>query len=187
MRFDKNEIRIINKRIRSSLLPVDVAERSVKASEIFLSSDFYTDSSCLMLYKQLGNETDTSLIIKCAFEDGKKLVFPVTDITTGEITPFFAGCNTSFRKGNFSVSEPVGTEIADPLKIDIVLVPGIAFDKSGSRVGFGKGCYDGFLRKTNAVKIGFCYSFQICDSINCDDYDMPMDYLICEDGIIKCK
>ena len=64
-------------------------------------------------------------------------------------------------------------------------MPGIAFDKHGARVGFGKGCYDKFLAKTQAVKVGFCYDFQLCDEIETDKHDILMDYLVSEKGILK--
>ena len=86
----------------------------------------------------------------------------------------------------FSVLEPCGTETADIKKIDAVLVPGIAFDKNGARVGFGKGCYDRFLKNVSAIKIGVCYDFQICEKICDEEHDIKMDFLISENGMYKC-
>ena len=140
-----------------------------------------------MLYKRLGNETDTNRIINQAFLDKKRLVFPVTDEKSGKITPYYADSSTEFVSGGFSVSEPESIEIATPKDIDIIIVPGIAFDKTGARVGFGKGCYDMFLPKTKAVKIGFCYDFQLADSVPSDKHDIKMDYIITEKGIIDCQ
>jgi len=68
-----------------------------------------------------------------------------------------------------------------------VIVPGIAFDKAGSRIGFGKGCYDMFLDGLNAVKIGFCYDFQVMDEIPSDDHDIRMDFLVTEKGVLRCQ
>ena len=89
-------------------------------------------------------------------------------------------------KGAFSVYEPDSAELADINEIDVVIVPGVAFDKSGTRIGFGKGCYDRFLKQISSVKIGFCYEFQICDKIIADEHDINMDYLVTEKGLIKC-
>ena len=183
----KSEIRKQNKVRRSSMKTDEVIEKSRVAANIFLSSDYYKNSKQLMLYMPLGNETDTFAIIKAAFCDGKKVVFPVTDEKSGEITPFYALPDTKFLKGTFSVLEPVGTQIADMTKTDVILVPGIAFDKTGNRVGFGKGCYDRLLKNSSADLIGFCYEFQICEHIPSEPHDIKMDALVTEKGLFRCE
>lgn len=184
--YDKAEIREKNKQLRKSMSLDETKRLSDISSEIFLSSVFFKNASCIMLYMPLGNETDTSEIISRAFEEKKRVVFPITDNVSGVITPFYADENTLFEKGSFSVLEPRSNIAADISEIDVVLVPGIAFDMSGSRVGFGKGCYDKLLKNTDAIKIGYCYSFQLCEKIKSDKYDVRMDYIITENGIIKC-
>ena len=183
----KTEIRRINKEKRNLMAEDEVLQKSIAASEIFLSSLIYKNSKTLMLYMPLGNETDTTFIIDTALKDGKTLVFPVTDKYTGRITPYCADAATEFVKGNFSVQEPSKTKIADVAEIDTVLVPGIAFDKYGNRVGFGKGCYDEFLKRADAVFVGFCYEFQVCDEIDADCYDVKMDFLVTEKGMSDCR
>ncbi len=184
--MSKSEIRNANKKMRFLMEKEEVTVKSKAAAELFLSSEIYKDCSCVMLYMPLGNETDTSDIIKKAFSDGKKVVFPVTDENSGEITPCIADENSEFSKGAFSVYEPCHVKVADIAEIDVIVVPGIAFDRSGSRIGFGKGCYDRLLEKSSAVKIGFCYDFQICGRIPSDEFDIPMDYIITENEIIEC-
>ena len=136
---------------------------------------------------RLGNETDTTDIIKQAFKDEKDVIFPVTDAETATITAFYADEKTSVKQGGFSVFEPQNTKQADASDIDVVIVPGIAFDKTGGRIGFGKGCYDKFLQNTNAIKIGFCYEFQLYDSLPGEEHDVKMDYIITEEKLISCK
>ncbi|MBO5453205.1 MAG: 5-formyltetrahydrofolate cyclo-ligase [Clostridia bacterium] len=181
----KNLIRKQNKEKRALMTKTEVEEKSKKAASYFLESEIYKNSHVLMLYMPLGNETDTRYIINNAYRDGKKVVFPVTDEKSGEITPFYADENTNFKKGAFCVNEPLCADIADPTDIDLVLVPGIAFDRTGMRVGFGKGCYDGFLKKLSAVKVGYCYNFQLTDKIESEAHDISMDFIVTESGIIK--
>lgn len=183
----KNEIRKLNKSLRAQMQKFDVEQKSISASEAFLKSDIYKKSKKIMLYMPLGNEVDTSNIIESAISDGKEIIFPVTDSMTGEIAPFYAERDTKFSVGAFSVHEPVGTKRAEPEEIDVVIVPGIAFGTNGARIGFGKGCYDRFLANTNAVRVGCCYDFQLCDDIPTDAHDIPMDYLVTESGILKCN
>ena len=180
----KSEIRKIIKSKRSSMDNAEVVEKSRMASKNFLESEIYKNAGCIMLYMPLGNETDTSSIINTAFCDGKKLTFPVTNAENGEITPYYAAENTEFAKGAFSVREPLKTEVADLEEIDVILVPGIAFDKTGARIGFGKGCYDRLLKDTNAIKVGFCYDFQVCEEFITEEHDIKMDFLVTESGII---
>ncbi|MBQ7901557.1 MAG: 5-formyltetrahydrofolate cyclo-ligase, partial [Clostridia bacterium] len=164
----------------------DVDNKSRAAAKAFLSSIIYKSCRQLMLYMPIGNETDTSDIKEAAFNDGKKVVFPVTDAKTGEITPCYATGNTQFKQGAFSVYEPCNYDIAALTDIDVIVVPGIAFDKCGARVGFGKGCYDRLLKQSCAVKVGLCYDYQICERIDADEFDVNMDYLVTESGMIKC-
>ncbi|MBR5613874.1 MAG: 5-formyltetrahydrofolate cyclo-ligase [Clostridia bacterium] len=187
MKHEKSEIRDINKAARAKVNSKAVAQKSRVAAESFLKSRIYKNSNCIMLYMPLGNEVDTAEIIKAACRDGKRLVFPVTDKDTGEITPYYAAEDTLFKRGAFSVSEPCGTEAAELKQIDAVIVPGIAFDRFGNRVGFGKGCYDRLLQRISAVKIGLCYDFQVCDEIAADLYDVKMNFLITESGMVKAE
>ena len=182
----KEELRMKNKAKRKEMKPCEVEEKSKRTAEIFLNSDIYKNANVIMLYYPLGNEVDTRYIFKKLLNDNKIAVFPVTDIVTNEITPVLADNNTQFLKGAYSVFEPDNKKVYNE-KIDLVIVPGIAFDKRGFRVGFGKGCYDRFLEKINAIKVGFCYDFQITDNIENDIFDIKMNYLVSESGMIDCE
>ncbi len=164
-----------------------VLQKSEAGSDIFLNTDIYKNAGTIMLYLPLGNEIDTSKILKTAFADGKRCILPVTDQKTGVITPCEVDEGTEFKKGAFSVLEPIEKKIVEKELIDVFLVPGIAFDKKGARVGFGKGCYDRLLCDISAIKIGYCYDFQICDEIPSEGHDIKMDFLITESGLIRCE
>ncbi len=180
-------MREINKEKRRKLLKEEINEKSLKASMIFLDSDIYKNAKTIMLYYPLGNEMDTSHIFNCALADGKTVAFPVTDVETNELTSVAVDSNTHFSKGGYKVFEPNSKNIIDKGLINVVIVPGIAFDKKGNRIGFGKGCYDRFLKEINAIKIGFCYEFQMTNEILADRFDVCMDYLICENGLVDCE
>ena len=181
----KSEIRKKVLGLRKAMKKEEVNSLSAVMQNKFLESDIYKNAKCMMLYMPLGNEADTLKIINSAFKDGKKIVLPVTNQESGIITPCYADENTEFITGGFSVSEPKNAEIADFSDIELVVVPGVAFDKKGKRIGFGKGCYDRFLNNTKATKVGFCYSFQLVDEIPSEMHDVSMDYIISENGIIE--
>jgi len=80
-------------------------------------------------------------------------------------------------------------DIAD---IDLVIVPGVVFDKSGHRIGYGHGYYDRFLDNLekinkNAVKVGLAYDFQIADKVPIEKHDVPVDKIVTEKRIIRCN
>ncbi len=176
----KNQIRKEMKSIRAAMSKAEVLQKSKAAAECFIKSEIYKKAETIMLYMPLGNETDTSEIIRAAFADRKRIVLPVTDGETGIITPFFYDKDTVLEKGGFSVTEPKNARLAEKSDIDVVIVPGIAFDESGARVGFGKGCYDMFLAGMTAVKVGYCYEFQLCEKISADEHDIKMDCIVTE-------
>lgn len=182
----KNEIRRQNKEKRAGMTEEEVKLKSLGAAKMLTSTAFYKSAKTIMLYMPLGKETNTEEIIKAAFNDGKKVVFPVTDKDTGRITPYYAHKDTKFEKGAFSISEPVNTEVAEIEDIDVFVVPGIAFDERGVRVGFGKGCYDKLLKDCVGTKVGFCYDFQICEKVFADQHDIAMDYIVTESICIDC-
>ena len=183
----KNEIRRINKNKRAKMSQDEVITKSNACSAVLLSSDLYKKADSIMLYIPLGNETDTSQIIQSVFADRKECIFPVTDCESGIITPCRADRNTEFVKGAFSVFEPSKLCPVKPEDIDLIIVPGIAFDYKGVRVGFGKGCYDRLLKQTRAVRVGYCYDFQLCECIEGEEHDISMDFLITESGLITCE
>ncbi len=166
---------------RKVMSKAEVQSKSSVIAKLFLESELYRNAKTIMLYMPLGNEVDTSQIMENAFADNKRVVLPVTD-SMGKIIPYYVDAATKLKIGAYSVREPIDTQVADPKEIDLVIVPGIAFDRCGGRVGFGKGCYDGFLKDVNAVKIGVCYELQICDKIETDSFDVKMDYIISEKG-----
>ncbi len=180
----KNQIREQYKAKRREMDKSEVIEKSKATSMAFLESSIYKNAKQLMIYLPLGNETDTSEIIDAALRDGKKIVLPVTDSQTGVITPCLYEKDTKLIKGAFSVTEPEIKVLADMSKTDVVIVPGIAFDRLGNRVGFGKGCYDRLLKGTTAIKVGLCYELQICSEIPSCKHDVKMDFLFTEKDII---
>jgi 5-formyltetrahydrofolate cyclo-ligase len=85
-----------------------------------------------------------------------------------------------FRLGAFGIREPVGETINDYGQIELAVIPGMAFDRSGNRLGRGKGYYDRFVPQLSAYKIGLCFPFQLVDNVPADTYDQLMDEVIAQ-------
>ena len=122
-------------------------------------------------------EPDTVEIIKELWEQDKKIVVPITDIESGTLS-------LSYING---ILEPKTVRKADENNIDVILVPGLAFDRNGGRMGFGKGYYDRLLESSKAVKIGLCYDFQILEKIPTESHDVPMNFVITEKEILEIR
>lgn len=183
--MNKEELRRINKEKRNNLSCEKVLGKSKKACEILKEQKEYKDAKVVMLYYPLGNETNTLELF--LDDEKKKFVFGHTVKETFEIIPLEATATDDFIKGEYGIFEPKSKKIFDKNKIDLVLVPGIAFDRFGARIGFGKGYYDRFLKDLSAFKIGFCYDFQIVDKIDISSHDIKMDMVITDKEVIYCE
>jgi len=105
----------------------------------------------------------------------------------GNVLDFFAA--TKFAKGRFGVLEPLlepSQVPVSPEAIDLILVPGLAFDRSGHRLGYGAGFYDRYLLQTEATKVGVCFAEQMTEtSLGLDPHDHPMDFVVTENFILS--
>jgi 5-formyltetrahydrofolate cyclo-ligase len=108
------------------------------------------------------------------------ICYPKTNLKTGTMQAIICSADTIFEANGWNIPEPLGTETADPTVLDMVLVPMLAFDKKGFRVGYGKGFYDRFLKecREDCLKVGLSY-FEPVDSIeDTHDFDVPLDLCI---------
>ena len=177
----KDMIRAAAKARRRSLSRDEVAEMSRCITERLMP--LLKDAGTVMCYLSAFNEPDTEGIISSLLSHGKRVVVPVTDTNTCTITPSYLTSLDGLVRGSYGIAEPSQCVPAKTSDIDISVVPGIAFDRSGMRIGFGKGYYDRFLSEFNGHKIGLCYDFQLYDSVPHDEHDIPMDIIITEGNI----
>ena len=117
------------------------------------------------------------------FYKTKKIILPVVD---GEnlILKEFTGVSNMTEGVSYGIMEPAGETFTEIEKIDLIITPGVAFDKSGNRLGRGKAYYDKLLKSTNAFKVGVCFNFQFLDWVPTDMHDIKMDLVLSdkEDG-----
>jgi len=149
------------------------------------------EAEYLAAYRHSDAEPDIDSFLAEEAGKGKSIYFPRYNPILGQyemakVDKFPEG----FQKGKFGIQEP--TRDSEPATDDKIrkmtwLVPGVAFDKSGARLGHGNGVYDRLLQERDGLKIGICFSVQLTENIPSEDYDTKMDYIICEKGEIKCK
>lgn len=181
--MNKQELRNKIKALRKNLTKQEITEKSDVICNKLFELKKINHSKTVMVYIHAFNEVRTDKIIKKLLADGKKVCAPVTDENTKTITAYYFENSDDFVKGAYGILEPPKICVADISQIDIAIIPGIAFDKYGSRLGFGEGYYDRFLSKFKGTKIGIGYKFQCEHNIECDEYDIPMNYIINEEEI----
>ncbi len=182
--MSKAEIREHMKKLRRSLSAEEISQKSAEIVSVLFSLDEFRQAKTVMVYISAFKEVDTSAIIVRLQRDGKKIVVPVCNTEDFTIIPSYIAGFDDMHRGAYGIWEPDEIREASVGDIDLIIVPGIAFDEKGNRCGFGKGYYDRLLSESRAVKIGLCYDFQITQTLETDEYDIPMDKVISERRII---
>ncbi len=160
---------------------------SCAAQRNLLSLDEYVRAECIALYAPTHNETDTGLILADAFQTGKQVLYPA--VCGHHMVLRRVERIEELQEGAFGILEPCPTGIdhqAD--EADLIVVPGVAFDLSGHRIGYGKGFYDRFLQHPDctAHHIGLCHDFQLTDgAIPADVHDIPMEIVVSDTRIVR--
>lgn len=173
------------KKLRRELTADEIEKKSAEIVSVLFSLDEFRRAKTVMVYISAFKEVDTSAVIERLKNDGKKIVVPISNTDTFTITPSYINGFEDMHKGAYGIWEPNEVYEAEIADIDLIIVPGIAFDEKCNRCGFGKGYYDRLLSGSKAVKIGLCYDFQIAERLETDEYDIPMDRVISERRIIN--
>ena len=168
---------------RRKLSPEYVHKNSELIQNKIYNSKWYKNANVIMIYVSFGNEVETHDIINCALKSGKRVIVSVcTDGNT--LIPVEITSLNDMIPNKYGILEPSVIKKYTG-NIDVVLVPGIAFDGAFNRVGFGCGYYDRFLSEyPDTLKIGLGFSDQICDEIETDDNDIPMDIIVTDEEIM---
>ena len=131
------------------------------------------------LYRSNAGEIPVDELTKALIKKGKKVCFP--KIEDGEMRFYYCPSleGKFFETGAYGITEPAaGLEKAEPADIDIAVIPAIAYNEEGTRLGQGGGYYDTFFAQTDAYLVGICYDFQICSDLPAEPHDLTVDILL---------
>lgn len=151
----------------------------------------YASISTVMSYWPLSNAAEPNTHLFTGYLrhmiPGLTIVYPVTDNNSLQMTPVSINEDTVYRTSTLGITEPKEGEVVPIEHIDLVLVPLLAFDKKGYRVGFGKGFYDRFLAtcREDVVTIGFSYFEPVDNITDTDQFDVPLTYCITPQNIYE--
>ncbi|HOQ07146.1 MAG TPA: 5-formyltetrahydrofolate cyclo-ligase [Clostridiales bacterium] len=184
----KKEIRKYYIERRNRLSEEEVREKSALLSDRICSLEQYKKASVILAYMSFGNEVSTGTFITRCIKDGKTVALPKVEKAEGK------GCRLSL----YAIKDPVEdvvtgfkgirepdpsrTKLMDPREIDLAVIPGVAFDAAGIRLGYGAGCYDRLLPmlRQDCVKIGAAFEIQLADVLPAEKHDFRLDAVVTE-------
>jgi 5-formyltetrahydrofolate cyclo-ligase len=185
----KIELRQINLARRRALSPEEAAVKSRRIAFNFFEGFDLSGTKllhCFIPIKKF-NEVDTSLIIRALWATTPDMITVAPRIVagTGEMEGYVYSAESGLTQNAFGISEPAAGDPVDPEMIDVVVVPGLVFDKSGHRVGYGKGFYDRFLARcrTDCRKIGVEYFEPVDEISDIHEGDVAVDACVTPEGI----
>lgn len=179
----KAEIRKNNLKLRASLENRDLKDQIILKN--LLSRDFYKNAKTVMTYISYKSEVNTKALVDIMAKDKKRLCAPVC-FSGGLMEAFEFSDITCLKQSKMGILEPETKKKVLPDKIDLIIVPGCAFNDEGYRIGYGGGFYDRYLKSTNAVTCGLFYEDLKCD-FTPNETDIPLDFIITEKNIYKFK
>jgi 5-formyltetrahydrofolate cyclo-ligase len=180
MRREKQRLRRRMLERRGSLAPAEATRLGGLAQRHVIEMDEFQSARSVGLYDPLGSEVRTDLIERAARTQGKKVSLSRTEGNMIRFYEYREG--DDLVEGRFGVMEPVPARPA--MKLDLVVIPGVAFDAKGCRIGYGKGFYDRFLTQAPATfSVGLAYSFQVVEDLPRGRFDRKLGALATDDGI----
>lgn len=181
--FEKNEIR---RKIKNLRLLMSENSKISAAEEVFNRLEqtaAFMLAERIMMYHSLPDELNTRAFL-AKWKNKKKFYLPRVNGVNLEVLPYE---ESRLEIGNFHIEEPTGKEVADPSEIELIVVPAVAYDRKGGRLGRGKGFYDRFLKSSNATKVGVGYEFQLVDELPVEPHDVAMDIIVTQKTTIIIK
>ncbi len=177
----KRELRNKYKHLRQQLTLSEIEEKSLAIVNNLLQLNIW-EKTYFHLFLSIveQKEIDTELLLQILHGKDKEIVVAKSDFTTFRMTHYLVTDNTTFRKNDYNIPEPVDGLEVPVAKIEVVFVPLLAFDTKGNRVGYGKGFYDKFLSECTPETIKIGLSFFEPELIITDAFesDVPLDYCV---------
>jgi len=187
----KKELRKKVQEIRDSLDPEQRRLLSAEIGENLWSIPEFNQAETLLFFLSFRSEVDTKPMILRALEEKKAVCVPCTDMENkAMMASRIMNLDGDLRMGNYNILEPREECLrpVPPQRIDAVLMPGVAFDLTGGRLGYGGGYYDRFLERCSpsCLLIALCFELQIVEHVPCADHDIHIHKIVTENRVIDC-
>ncbi|MDD2422566.1 MAG: 5-formyltetrahydrofolate cyclo-ligase [Heliobacteriaceae bacterium] len=174
---------------RQGQSPAVVAAKSRWIREQLRRLPVFQKAGTIMVYVDFRQEVATRPLIRRLLREGKQVAVPVCREAGRLIPAAIKAFPGDLRPGKWGILEPPEDHLdsVDPGELDLVLVPGVAFDRRGNRLGYGAGYYDRFLPllRPGASKIGLAFALQLVEDVFPGAHDVPVDCIVTETEVIK--
>jgi 5-formyltetrahydrofolate cyclo-ligase len=181
---EKAELRA-QMRARRAGVPQDERLRLARAVEerVFALPEMRSARTVLLFYS-FGSEVETSEMARRVHQDGKRLLLPFLEaerMEAAEVLP-----DDELVASRYGPREPARRVAVDPAEVDVVIAPGLAFDRDGYRLGYGGGHYDRYLSRmgTRALRIGIGFAQQLVDRVPREPVDQRLDLVVTDEGVV---
>ncbi|MDO8301951.1 MAG: 5-formyltetrahydrofolate cyclo-ligase, partial [Sedimentisphaerales bacterium] len=176
--------------LKTRLVAISVEARSEKskaACRNLIETPQFQQSAVVMIYLSLPHEVDTAAIILSAWQQGKTVAVPKVSWQQRHMIPvIITSLETGFSTDVGGLRNPITGAPMPSEEIDLVVAPGLGFDRKGNRIGRGGSYYDRFFtnKELHAVKCGFAFEEQVVDTVPTDEYDVRMDMLVTDEEVV---
>ena len=175
--MDKITLRKQIREKKRAMTPEEITAASEKLTANFLATDLYRQAKTIYGYLPYNQEVRTVPILEQALADGKRVAVP--KVYGDEMKFIYLPDLTQVAKGYSGIPEPIADDPVGDDPTALVLMPGLAFDKEGHRIGYGGGFYDKFLAlEPNHPTVALCYAFQLLRELPVEDFDVPVDLVL---------
>ena len=174
--MNKTELRSMIRAKKRAMTPAEIEEKSERLGELFRSSEAYQKAQSIYGYLPYNQEVRTTPMLRQAQLDGKRVAVP--KCYGDEMRFIWLDDLSRVEKGYANIPEPIddGPIADDPTAL--VLMPGLAFDSQGHRIGYGGGFYDKFLAKEMHPTLALCYDFQMLEHLDTEEHDIPVNTVL---------
>jgi 5-formyltetrahydrofolate cyclo-ligase len=188
----KDEIRLEMRERRKEIAQEDRREAGKEIAKKLAESDIrlLLQAWRIAMYLSTEHEIPTRYIARSIFEAGREVVVPYWSESGNKYKLSLMKPTTTLIKGKMGIREPRERLPVFPFDIDAFIIPGLAFDAQGGRLGYGAGIYDGILveARKQTPKIAICYDWQVLDDpLPLEPHDIRMDWIVTEKRVISCK
>ena len=175
--MDKKELRRRIRDLKRAMTEEKIVEKSRRLGELFCRSELYRNAKTIYGYLPYNQEVRTVPMLEQALKDGKQVAVP--KVYGDEMKFILMEDLSAVEKGYAGIPEPVADEPVACDEMALVLMPGLAFDPQGHRIGYGGGFYDKFLAKEpNHPTLALCYDFQMLQELETEEFDIPVDQVL---------
>ncbi|HMA83191.1 MAG TPA: 5-formyltetrahydrofolate cyclo-ligase [Candidatus Thermoplasmatota archaeon] len=188
MSINKEKIREQLRKQRTNKSKDFIIKNSERISENLCNLEAFKKADHILFYISYNGEVDTHNLLKKTISIDKKVYVPISNTTNHTLQLSHLSKFSDLSPGTYGILEPKKEKIKPTSihEIDMVLVPGVAFDQFGHRLGQGGGYYDWFLSKTDVISIGLAFEFQILKEIPLESHDQRVDLIATEKQLIEC-